>query len=509
MKIIGRLIKKTTELGYKRINRKQLSYQHQLNTLVDLLTKAQHTEFGFFHDFKSLLKSKNAVSKFQGSIPIMDYEEFYTKWLQFTISGKSDCTWPGKIKYFALSSGTTGSPSKRIPVSMEMIRSFQRSSIRQYAILHAIDLNEEFFSASGLAVGGSSKLKKVGSRYEGDLSGILKKHTSILVKPITKPGNAISSIPDWNDKLNAMVEKAPQWNIGIIAGIPSWCIMLMERIIERHQLNSIHDVWPNLRVYVHGGVYMDPYVGRLTNICSKEVFLLDTYLASEGYFAFQTSPFEKGMKLLLNNGIFFEFIPFDSRFFNEDGELISAYKALTVSEVKEGVDYALVISTNAGLWRYLIGDLVRFIDARDHRLIISGRIKQFLSLCGEHLSLDNINQALSRINTPYRLIEPEFTIFVNKEHQLHHWFVEPVDSNMSPKALMQAIDRELSSLNDDYYSARKYNLKDPRITCLPKGSIYRYMKSLEKIGAQNKMPSVLNDDQAKVWFEFLTREGLG
>jgi hypothetical protein len=157
----------------------------------------------------------------------------------------------------------------------------------------------------------------------------------------------------------------------------------------------------------------------------------------------------------------------------------------------------------------LIGDLVLFIDARDHRLIISGRIKQFLSLCGEHLSLDNINQALSRINTPNRLIEPEFTIFVNKEHQLHHWFVEPVDSNMSPEALMQAIDRELSSLNDDYYSARKYNLKDPRITCLPKGSIYRYMKSLEKIGAQNKMPSVLNDDQAKVWFEFLTREGLG
>lgn len=508
MKIIGRLIKKTTELGYKRINRKQLSYQHQLNTLVDLLTKAQHTEFGFFHDFKSLLNSKNAVSKFQGSIPIMDYEEFYNKWLRHTISGKSDCTWPGKIKYFALSSGTTGSPSKRIPVSMEMIRSFQRSSIRQYAILHALDLNEEFFSASGLAVGGSSKLKKVGSRFEGDLSGILKKHTSILVKPITKPGNAISAIPDWNDKLNAMVEKAPQWNIGIIAGIPSWCIMLMERIVERHQLNSIHDIWPNLRVYVHGGVYMDPYVGRLRNICSKEVFLLDTYLASEGYFAFQTSPFEKGMKLLLNNGIFFEFIPFDSRFFNEDGELISAHKALTVSEVKEGVDYALVISTNAGLWRYLIGDLVRFIDVREHRLIISGRIKQFLSLCGEHLSLDNINQALTRINVPQRLIEPEFTIFVNKEQQLHHWFIEPVDPHVSPEELMLAIDRELSSLNDDYYSARKYNLKDPKITCLPKGSIYRYMKSLEKIGAQNKMPRVLNDEQAQVWFEFLTRENL-
>jgi len=508
MKIIGRLIKKTTEIGFKRINRKQLSYQHQLNTLTELLSKAQHTEFGFFYDFKTLLKSKDSVSKFQSHIPIMDYEEFHTRWLQHTISGKSDCTWPGKIKYFALSSGTTGSPSKRIPVSIEMIRSFQRSSIRQYAILHALDLNEEFFSASGLAVGGSSKLKKIGNRFEGDLSGILKKHTSIFVKPITKPSNSISAIPDWNDKLNAMVEKAPQWNIGIVAGIPSWCIMLMERIIDRYKLETIHDIWPNFRVYVHGGVYMDPYVGRLEKICSKKVYLLDTYLASEGYFAFQTSPNEKGMKLLMNNGIFFEFIPFDSRFFNEEGELISTHKALTVSEVKEGVDYALVISTNAGLWRYLIGDLVRFIDVREHRLIISGRIKQFLSLCGEHLSLDNINQALNMINTPKRILEPEFTIFVDKTQQLHHWFVELVDESTNPEAILVALDKQLSALNDDYYSARKYNLKDPQITCLPKGTIYSYMKSLQKLGAQNKMPRVLNDAQASLWFAFLSENGI-
>ncbi|MFM1808892.1 MAG: hypothetical protein RLZZ382_117 [Bacteroidota bacterium] len=389
-----------------------------------------------------------------------------------------------------------------------MIRSFQRSSIRQYAILHALDLNEEFFSASGLAVGGSSKLKKIGNRFEGDLSGILKKHTSIFVKPITKPSNSISAIPDWNDKLNAMVEKAPQWNIGIVAGIPSWCIMLMERIIERYKLETIHDIWPNFRVYVHGGVYMDPYVGRLEKICSKEVYLLDTYLASEGYFAFQTSPNEKGMKLLMNNGIFFEFIPFDSRFFNEEGELISTHKALTVSEVKEGVDYALVISTNAGLWRYLIGDLVRFIDVREHRLIISGRIKQFLSLCGEHLSLDNINQALNMINTPKRLLEPEFTIFVDKTQQLHHWFVELVEESTNPEAILVALDNQLSALNDDYYSARKYNLKEPRITCLPKGTIYSYMKSLQKLGAQNKMPRVLNDAQAALWFEFLSENGI-
>ena len=188
--------------------------------------------------------------------------------------------------------------------------------------------------------------------------------------------------------------------------------------------------------------------------------------------------------------------------------MISTHKALTVSEVKEGVDYALVISTNAGLWRYLIGDLVRFIDVREHRLIISGRIKQFLSLCGEHLSLDNINQALTHLNTPNRVIEPEFTIFVNKELQQHHWFVELVDEKTDQNELIKALDQHISALNDDYYSARKYNLKDPKLTCIPKGTIYNYMKSLQKLGAQNKMPRVLNEDQASRWFDFLRKNGV-
>jgi hypothetical protein len=284
--------------------------------------------------------------------------------------------------------------------------------------------------------------------------------------------------------------------------------MLLERIVERYSLNSIHDIWPNFRVYVHGGVYMDPYKDRLKKVCSKEVFLLDTYLASEGYFAFQTSPNEPGMKLLLNNGIFFEFIPFDSRYFDEEGELKNKHRALTVSEIKEGVDYALVISTNAGLWRYMIGDLVRFIDIREHRLIISGRIKQFLSLCGEHLSLDNINQALNILNSSEPLVEAEFTIAVDKEGQCHHWFFELSQSNIDKEAILNQLDSILNQLNDDYYSARKYNLKTPKITALPKGTIYAFMKSLQKIGAQNKMPRVLNEEQAKQWYTFLKHAGL-
>jgi len=214
------------------------------------------------------------------------------------------------------------------------------------------------------------------------------------------------------------------------------------------------------------------------------------------------------MKIMMNNGIFFEFIPFDSRYFSEDGELKSNYDALTISEVKEGVDYALVISTNAGLWRYLIGDLVRFVDVRDSRLIISGRIKQFLSLCGEHLSLDNINQALKKVSDVNPSFEPEFTIFVDKEAQLHHWYFEQSNDQIDPERLLSKIDQELCKLNDDYKSARKYSLANPKITLLPKGIIYEYMNSLAKLGAQNKMPRVLNESQAENWHAFLKKAGL-
>ena len=246
MKIIGRLLKKSTAISYKRINRRHIDYKNQLIVLRRLLDMAKHTKFGFYHTFSEIIGQSDIVSNYQSLVPINDYEEFHDKWLHKTIEGEKDNTWVGKVKYFALSSGTTGSPSKRIPVSTQMIRSFQKTSLMQFSILHELDLEDAFFESSMLAVGGSTKLLKTGRHVEGDLSGILKKHLSLLVKPLTKPGDKISTIKDWNEKINAIVDKAPDWNISIIAGIPSWCIMLMERIIERYELDNIHQIWPNL-----------------------------------------------------------------------------------------------------------------------------------------------------------------------------------------------------------------------------------------------------------------------
>lgn len=508
MKIIGRIFKITAEISHKRIIKKNIDYKNQLLVLRNLLSAAKHTQFGFFHNFIKILARPDVVTQYQTIVPIADYDEFYNKWLHKTIAGQKDTTWKGKIKYYALSSGTTGSPSKRIPVSIQMIRSFQKTTLMQFSVLHELALDDSFFDASMLAFGGTTKLIRTGKHIEGDLSGILKKHASVLIKPFTKPGAKIAAIKDWNEKIDAIVEKAPQWNIGLIAGIPSWCLILLERIISHYQLKDIHDIWPNFQVYVHGGVYMGPYEDRFKKICGRKVFLLDTYLASEGYFAYQTDSKKPSMKLLLNSNIFYEFVPFNSNYFNEEGELISKHNAITISEVKLGIDYALVISSNAGLWRYLLGDLVRFTNISEKEIIITGRIKQFLSLCGEHLSLDNIYSALKNIKKKGLMEEAEFTISVDLIKQYHHYFIESNKLHPDANQLIKLIDTELCKINDDYKSARKYTLKSPQITIIPEGTIYQFMAYRGKLGGQNKMPCILNEEQKHDWLAFLREKEL-
>lgn len=507
MPIIGKFIKKTTEISYKRSFRRSKEFYHQVVTLVKLLEKANKTQFGRVYSFNSILNDDDIIEAFQRTVPITDYTDFHDKWLESCKQGKRDVIWPGRIRHYALSSGTTGSPSKRIPVTTQMIRSFQRTSLKQISTLHALDLPDEVFQASVLAVGGSTKLVKGETHIEGDLSGILKKYTSPLAAPFAKPGKKITNLKNWNEKLALMVERAPEWNIGIMAGVPSWCIMLLEKIVEHHQLNSIHDIWPNFQVYVHGGVYMAPYMPRFEKVIGKQVHTLDTYLASEGYFAYQVAPDRKGMELLLKNGIFFEFVPFNSDYFDADGNLINQYNALALNEVEPGIDYALVISTNAGLWRYMLGDLVRFLDTSTHEIIISGRIKQYLSIVGEHLSLENINMAIQKVSQDRGIQISEFTIHVIEGALQHHWYVG-VDSEVDKQEIMQEIDAEVCRLNDDYAAVRKYTLLPPEITILPNQTFYDFMDSLGKSGAQNKFPRVLNTEQRPKWLAYLKEKGL-
>jgi hypothetical protein len=507
MPIIGKLIKKTNEISYKRSLNKGKEYYHQVITLVKLLEKAKNTKFGKEHLFKTALLEDEAVDAFQRNVPITEYNEYYENWLKDCIEGKRDIVWPGRIRHYALSSGTTGSPSKRIPITIQTIRSFQKTTMKQLSTLHELDLPDAFYEASILVIGGSTKLEKKETHIEGDLSGILKKYTSPVVTPFTKPGEKITRLKDWNEKLELMVEKAPEWNIGTIAGVPSWCILLMEKVIDRYNLKSIHDIWPNFRVYMHGGVFMAPYVSRLKKVLGQEVHCLDTYLASEGYFGYQVAPDRKGIELLLNNGIFFEFVPFNSDYFKEDGTLQNPNEALALNEVEEGVDYALVISTNAGLWRYMIGDLVRFVNKDRFEIIITGRIKQFVSLVGEHLSLDNINTAIDLTGKQYSTDFTEFCLFADENELRHYWFIGLDDEVVDPSEVMEKLDKKIGEINDDYYSSRKYNLKDPVLRIIPTNAFYGFLESIGKLGAQNKFPRVLNKAQSEKWLSYLENNG--
>jgi phenylacetate-coenzyme A ligase PaaK-like adenylate-forming protein len=503
MPIIGKLLKKTTELNYKRTADKGLDYKDQLKTLQKLLRQGSRTKFGEHYHFSEILDAPDMVESFRRHVPITDYEQFYHNWLHRAIDGESDVAWPGVVKYYALSSGTTGSPSKRIPVTKQMIRSFQRTTIKQFTSIAELNLPDGFYQKSFLAVGGSSKLEKVGNHIEGDLSGILKKHTSIVLLPLTKPDAETAAIKDWNKKLDRMVELAPTWDISTIAGVPSWCIMLMERIVAHYKVNNIHDIWPNLELYMYGGVYVEPYLSRLHKVCGRPIHIRNTYLASEGYFAYQASSKSEGMQLLLKSGIFFEFVPFNRENFDESGNLKPGAEALTINDVVCGVDYALVISTNAGLWRYMIGDLVQFTDIVRREIKISGRIKQYLSLVGEHLSLDNINTAIQKTSDELGIDIPEFCLFADTEKQCHRWYFGS-PTPMNAQQIMNTVDRYLGELNDDYRAVRKYGtLKDPVADSVSMKIFYDFMEAKGKLGSQNKFPRVMNQHQSKEWTLFV------
>lgn len=508
MPIIGKLLKKTSEFGARRNALKGLHFDDQLKVLEKLLDTAQDTQVGKHYQFQEMLEgnSREMLEAFQRAIPIRDYDQFYQTWLHRCIDGEKDVIWPGKIKYYALSSGTTGSPSKRIPVTKNMIRSFQRNTIKQFTATGNLNLSEGFYQKSFLAVGGSSKPEKIGKHYEGDLSGILKKHTSIVLLPLTKPDPETAAIKDWSEKLQRMVEKASEWDISTIAGNPTWCIMLMERIIEHYKVQTIHDVWPNLELYVYGGVYIEPYIKRFHDVCGKKVHILNTYLASEGYIAFQFRPESEGMQMLLKSGIFYEFVPFNRENFDEHGNIKLEAKALTIEQVQAGEDYALVLSTNAGLWRYLIGDLVQFVDVELREIRISGRIRQYLSLVGEHLSLDNINVAIRQTAEKLDTVIQEFCLFADTENQRHCWYFG-TEKEIDAELVMKTLDEMLCKLNDDYYSVRKYDtLKNPTAQNVPLKRFYDFMEAKGKLGSQNKFPRVMNAHQATEWLLFLEEE---
>lgn len=391
-----------------------------------------------------------------------------------------------------------------------MTKAIQKTSVRQILTLSKYDLPPEFFEAGILMLGGSTHLNRRGSFFEGDLSGIQAARLPFWFQHFYKPGKKIAKTRHWDAKLDEIAHKAREWNIGIIVGVPAWIQILIEKILRFHEVKNIHEIWPNLRVYVHGGVSFDPYRKGFEKLLGHPIHYIETYLASEGFIAFQGHPNKRTMRLVLNNGIFYEFVPFEEKNFDANGEIKPDAETLLIDEVQEGKEYALLLSTCAGAWRYLIGDVIKFTDLENCELVITGRTKHFLSLCGEHLTVDNMNKAVELVSDELNISIQEFTVAGIPYESLfaHHWFVG-TDDAVDPDLLKTKIDEQLKVLNDDYAVERSAALREVLVDVVPVKAFYGWMESKGKVGGQNKFPRVMKKAQLDDWTAYLQSRSNG
>lgn len=480
--------------------------RQQIRVLKKLLKKARFTEFGQQYHFDDALLSRHPGKSFQELVPVHDYNKIYEEWWQKTLDGVPDVTWPGKIKYYALSSGTSEAASKYIPVTKDMLRSNTVNYIRQLlSLLNYEEANKKAMTKGFLMIGGATDLKKgKAGWFAGDLSGILAKKRPFWFQSFYKPGGRIAAMSDWNQKLHEIVEHAQEWDIGYIVGVPAWCQMCMEMVIEHYKVKNIHEIWPNFSFFVHGGVAFEPYKKGFEKLLGKPIVYIENYLSSEGFIGYKTREHAKGMQLILNNNIFFEFVPFDDKNFDSDGKMIDNPHALMIHEVEEGKEYALLMSTNSGAWRYLIGDTIKFVDLEKSEVVITGRTKHFLSLVGEHLSVENMNKAIELVSEELNVSIPEYTVvgFPHEGFFAHKWYVA-TDDKVEAAELGKKIDQHLRALNDDYATERDSALKEVFLEVLPEEKFLQFMALKGKLGSQHKFPRVMKGKMLEEWNQFL------
>lgn len=506
MSIIGNVIKTAIEIKKTLTPEVKDVYEAQQEQLVNLLSKAAKTSFGLFYNFAAIKKSENPIETFRKTVPIHDYDLLNSEWWEQQ-QDKPDITWPGQPHYFALSSGTTGKESKRIPVTNDMLASFRSVGISQVESLSNFDFPPDFFEKDVLMLSSSADLEKHKDHLEGEISGINTSNLPSWFDGFYKPGLEIASIPDWDDRVQAIAEAAPEWDIVGLAGIPSWIQMMLEKIIETHQLQNIHELWPNLRIYASGGVAFEPYRESLERLMGHPLIYMDTYLASEGFFAFTARPGTMDMQLALKHGIFYEFIPFDETGFDETGNLLENPKVISIEDVELNKDYALIVSTPAGAWRYMIGDTVKFTDLDRYEMRISGRTKYFLNVVGSQLSEEKINKAVGDLAQELGVEINEFAVAAVKNEQgeyIHQW-VLGTKSDVDAERATQRLDEILQELNKNYKVARTKALKGIRVRTAPSQQVYDWLASRKKKGGQIKMPKVMKSEMMEDLIGYLEK----
>jgi len=479
----------------KRIHQIELFIKYpidvQLELFKKLMSSASETAWGKKYDYSSI----STPQQFRERVPISDYNKL-KPYIERQRKGEQNLLWNTEIKWFAKSSGTTSDKSKYIPVSNEALEECHyKGGKDMLAIYFHNHPDSRIFDGKGLAMGGSSSITEVNneSYYTGDLSAILMQNLPLWVQFKQTPNRSIALMDEWESKIEKMAHVTMEHDVTSISGVPSWTLVLIRRILELSGKNNLADVWPNLEVFFHGGVNFDPYRGQFKNhIQSETMAYMETYNASEGFFGIQDRSDHSDMLLMLDYGIYYEFIPFDQ--FETESP-----KTLMLDEVETGKNYAMLISTNGGLWRYLIGDTIRFTSIDPYRIKITGRTKNFMNAFGEEIIIENAEKALAIACNKCNAEISDYTaapIYFNKQkNAAHEWLIEFSRQPENLDVFTDAFDNALKSLNSDYEAKRYKNmvLGIPVIKSLPKQTFYNWLKKRDKLGGQNKVPRLSND----------------
>lgn len=467
---------------------KQYPLEVQDETLRNLLKTAAHTAYGMRYDFKSL----KGFEDFQQRLPILTYEDIEDD-VRRIRKGAQNLLWPTPIKWFAQSSGTTNSKSKFIPVSDEALEDCHyKAGKDMLSIFYTNNPESKLFTGKTLRLGGSHQVYGKHQSHYGDLSAILIENLPFWAELTTTPSAKISLIGAWEEKLDAIARETLKQDVTCLAGVPSWMLILLNRILEETGAEYIYRVWPKLELILHGGVHFTPYRETYEKVIGKPINYYEIYNASEGFFAIQDRNAQMDLLLMLDYGIFYEFLPL--------GELGRENpQTVNLEGVELGVHYALVITTNAGLWRYQIGDTVKFTSLKPYRIQVTGRTRHFLNAFGEELIVENAERALARAASKTRAQVKEYTagpIFMKeKEAGAHEWIIEFSKPPTDLGIFTEYLDNALKSLNSDYEAKRYGNitLSPPVVHRAREGLFYEWMKKRGKLGGQHKVPRLAND----------------
>lgn len=477
----------------KRIHQIELfvKYPHEVQEelLFQLLKAAEQTVIGKKHDFSSI---KN-YTRFQERVPVSTYEAF-EPYIEQTRQGAQNIFWHSPIKYFAKSSGTTNAKSKFIPVSAEALENNHYKASKDLLALYLNNNeNSQLFIGKSLRLGGSKQLYENNNTFFGDLSAILIDNMPIWAEFSSTPSNKVSLMSDWETKLPAIIEECLQENVTSIAGVPSWMMVLLNKALETTGKENILDIWPNVEVYFHGGVSFDPYRAPYQKLFPKDNFrYYEIYNASEGFFALQDLNNSDELLLMLDYGIFYEFIPMDS--FGQENQRI-----ISLQEVELHKNYALVITTNSGLWRYIIGDTIRFTSLHPYRIKVTGRTKHHINVFGEELMVENTDRALAKTCQELACEVMDYTVapifMENKQKGAHEWIVEFKKAPQNIQAFTELLDANLQQVNSDYEAKRYNNMTlNPLVLHVARENLfYDWLKANDKLGGQHKVPRLSNE----------------